>query len=89
MVTWGEGLYIFREVGSTDNYVREAGEQAHTFVDLGSTAKGEENREKNQGFGGDQSIIFRDQGNTDRPVGTSKLAHIQFDNSSNCRHYLN
>ena len=36
---WGEGLFIFRELGSTDNYFRGAGEQAYTFGDLGSTAK--------------------------------------------------
>ena len=36
---WGEGLFIFRELGSTTNYFRGAGEQAHTFGDLGSTAK--------------------------------------------------
>ena len=36
---WGEGLFIFRELGSTANYFRGAGEQAHTFADLGSTAK--------------------------------------------------
>ena len=36
---WGEGLFIFRELGSTANYFRGAGEQAHTFVDLRSTAK--------------------------------------------------
>ena len=35
---WGEGLFIFRELGSTANYLRGAGEQAHTFGDLGSTA---------------------------------------------------
>ena len=37
----GEGLFIFRELGSTANYLRGAGEQAHTctFGDLGSTAK--------------------------------------------------
>ena len=35
----GEGLFIFRELGSTANYFRGAGEQAHTFGDLGSTAK--------------------------------------------------
>ena len=35
---WGEGLFIFRELGSTSNYLRGAGEQAHTFGDLGSTA---------------------------------------------------
>ena len=31
---WGEGLFIFRELVSTANYFRGAGEQAHTFVDL-------------------------------------------------------
>ena len=36
---WGEGLFIFRELGSTANYFRGFGEQAHTFGDLGSTAK--------------------------------------------------
>ena len=36
---WGEGLFIFRELGSTANYFRGAGEHAHTFGDLGSTAK--------------------------------------------------
>ena len=36
---WGEGLFIFRELGSTAYYFRGAGEQAYTFGDLGSTAK--------------------------------------------------
>ena len=36
---WGDGLFIFRELGSTANNFRGAGEQAHTFGDLGSTAK--------------------------------------------------
>ena len=36
---WGVGQFIFRELGSTVNYFRGAGEQAHTFGDLGSTAK--------------------------------------------------
>ena len=36
---WGEGLFIFRELGSTANYFWGTGEQAHTFGDLGSTAK--------------------------------------------------
>ena len=36
---WGEGLFIFRELGSTANYFRGAGEQAHIIGDLGSTAK--------------------------------------------------
>ena len=36
---WGEGLFIFRELGNTANYFRGGGEQAYTFGDLGSTAK--------------------------------------------------
>ena len=36
---WGEGLIIFRELGCTAYYFRGAGEQAHTFGDLGSTTK--------------------------------------------------
>ena len=36
---WGEGLFIFRELGSTAYYFRGAGEQPHTFGDLGSRAK--------------------------------------------------
>ena len=36
---WGEGLFIFRELGSTDNYFQGAGEQAHGFMDLGSPTK--------------------------------------------------
>ena len=36
---WGEWLFIFRELGSTGNYYRGAGEQAHSFGDLGSPAK--------------------------------------------------
>ena len=40
---WGEGLFIFRELGITANYFRGAGEQAHTFGDLGSTAKKKKN----------------------------------------------
>ena len=35
----GEGLFIFRELGSTNNYFKGAGEQAYTFGDLRSTAK--------------------------------------------------
>ena len=35
----GEGLFIFRELRSTVNYLRGAGEQAHRFGDLGSPAK--------------------------------------------------
>ena len=34
-----KGFFIFRELGSTANYFRGAGEQAHTFGDLVSTAK--------------------------------------------------
>ena len=36
---WGEGLSIFWELWSSANYFRGAGKQAHTFGDLGSTAK--------------------------------------------------
>ena len=33
---WEEGLFVFRELGSTGNYFRGAEEQAHNFGDLGS-----------------------------------------------------
>ena len=36
---WGEWLFIFRDLGSTGYYFRGAGEQAHSFRDLGSPAK--------------------------------------------------
>ena len=36
---WGEGLFIFMEVGSTGYYFRGGGEQDHNFGDLGSPAK--------------------------------------------------
>ena len=36
---WGEGLFIFRELGSTGNYFQGFGEQAHSFGNLGSPAK--------------------------------------------------
>ena len=36
---WGEWLFIFRDLGSTGYYFRGAGEQAHSFGDLGSPAK--------------------------------------------------
>ena len=36
---WGEWLFIFRDLGSTGNYFRGSGEQAHSFGDLGSPAK--------------------------------------------------
>ena len=42
----GEWLFIFRELGSTDNYFRGAREQAHNFGDIGSLAKKEKNKEK-------------------------------------------
>ena len=35
----GEWLFIFRDLGSTGYYFRGAGEQAHSFGDLGSPAK--------------------------------------------------
>ena len=36
---WGEWLFIFRELGSTGNYLRGAREQAHNFGDLRSLAR--------------------------------------------------
>ena len=36
---WEEWLFIFRELWSTGNYFQGFGEQAHSFGDLGSTAK--------------------------------------------------
>ena len=36
---WGDGLFIFMELGSTGNYFRGAGEQAHSFEDLESPVK--------------------------------------------------
>ena len=33
---WGERLFLFRELDSLGNYFRAAGEQAHSFGDLGS-----------------------------------------------------
>ena len=36
---WGEWLFIFRDLGSTGNYFRVPGEQAHSFGGLGSPAK--------------------------------------------------
>ena len=39
MGIWGEWLFIFRDLGSTGNYFRGSGEQAHSFGDLGSPAK--------------------------------------------------
>ena len=36
---WGEWLFIFRDLGSTGNYFRGAGEQVLSFGDLGSPAK--------------------------------------------------
>ena len=36
---WGEWLFIFRDLGSTGNCFKGAGEQAHNFGDLGSPTK--------------------------------------------------
>ena len=49
---WGEWLFIFRDLGSTGNYFRGAGEQAHSFGDLGSPAKKQKNKK------GKASILF-------------------------------
>ena len=43
---WGEWLFIFRDLGSTGNYFRGAGEQAHSFGDLGSPAIKQKNKIK-------------------------------------------
>ena len=48
---WGEWLFIFRELGSTDNYFRGSREQAKIFGDLGSPAKKQKNK-------GKPSILF-------------------------------
>ena len=43
---WGEGLLIFRELGSTGNYFQRLGEQAHNLGDLGSLAHKVKNKLK-------------------------------------------
>ena len=48
---WGEWLFIFRDLGSTGNYFRGAGEQAQSFGNLGSPAKKQKNK-------GKASILF-------------------------------
>ena len=48
---WGEWLFIFRDLRSTGNYFRGAGEQAHSFGDLGSPARKQKNK-------GKASILF-------------------------------
>ena len=47
---WGELLFVFRELGSTGNYLRGAREQAHNFGDIGSLAKKQKK--------GNASILF-------------------------------
>ena len=42
----GEWLFIFRELGSTDNYFRGAREQAHNFGDIGSLAKKQKKKKR-------------------------------------------
>ena len=37
--SWEEELFIFRELGSTDNYVRSAEEQTQSFEDLRNLPK--------------------------------------------------
>ena len=75
--SWGVGLFIFRELGSTCNYLRGAGEQTHTFGDLESTAK---SRGKKSGILGVQGLIYRDQGSTDPPtlLGPHQYMRILF-----------
>ena len=43
---WRKAIYFFRDLRSTDNYFRGAGEHAHSFVDLGSPVK--KQKEKNK-----------------------------------------
>ena len=43
---WEEWLFIFRELGSTDNCFRGAREQAHNFGDIGSLAKKQKKKNK-------------------------------------------
>ena len=50
---WGEWLFIFRDLRSTGNYFRGAGEQAHSFGDLGSPAKRQTKKNKEKA-----SILF-------------------------------
>ena len=52
MGIWGELLFIFRDLRSTGSYFRWAGEQAHSFGDLGSPAKKPKNNK------GKASILF-------------------------------
>ena len=44
--TWGEWLFIFRELGSTGNHLRGVREQAHNFRDIGSLAKKQKKQNK-------------------------------------------
>ena len=37
--SWGEVLFIFRELGSTGNYISGAGEQAHSLAIKGALPK--------------------------------------------------
>ena len=55
---WGEWLFIFRELGSTVNYFKGFGEQAHSFRDLRSPAKKQKNKFKNSHFKGKAFISF-------------------------------
>ena len=63
----GEGLLLFRELGNTGTYFRVDGEEAHTFGDLGSTAKKSE-ESKLWDFGRLEHY-FKDQGSTAPPCG--------------------
>ena len=47
---WGEWLFIFRDLGSTGNYFRGSGEQAHNFGDLGSPAKKQKKKKEKPPF---------------------------------------
>ena len=54
---WGEWLFIFRGLGSTGNF-KGAGEQAHSFGDLGSPEKKQKNTPTPQKITGKSSILF-------------------------------
>ena len=43
---WEEWLFIFRELGSTGNYLRGAKEQSHNFGDIGSLAKKQKKKKR-------------------------------------------
>ena len=57
-MSWGDGLFIFRELWSTDYYFRGAGEQAHSFEDLGSPTKKQKKKIKKSHLKEKASFLF-------------------------------